>query len=221
MTHTRNFSLLLAPVLLVSVAFAQTKDLRAENRADEVMAARSRYTQTAENSPATGNGAALAQLRRGRLRQPLPPRGYPRGTYQTPWMEHGNAAHAAIGAAIGFGIGATLGAINSEHRGTPVSGGVLIGGGLFGFIGGAIGAVHGGPHLFTHRRGVYGPSGPHDDEDEGDLRSDARTASHGRLVPARPAAPSQSATIKATTPSASEAVEAPYSFKRVYGTPEP
>jgi hypothetical protein len=167
--------------------------------ADEITAARSRYTQSAENSTDTGDGPALAQLRRGRPRQPLPPRGYPRGTYQTPWMEHGNAAHAAIGAAIGFGIGATLGAIHSQHNGTPVSGGVLIGGGLLGFIGGAIGAAHGGPYLFTHRRGGYrrsGPHGPHDDADERDLRSDAKTGNQGWLVPARPAALSPSPTVQ-------------------------
>jgi len=183
MTYTRIAFLPLAAILLLSVAVGQTKDSQVESNAEEITAARGQYTQAAGSSPDTGDGTALAQFRRGRLRQPLPPRGYPRGTYQTPWMEHGNAAHAAIGAAIGFGIGATLGAIHSQHNGTPVSGGVLIGGGLLGFIGGTIGAAHGGPHLFTHRRRGYGPSGPHEDEDEGDFRSDAKTGHQGRLVP--------------------------------------
>jgi hypothetical protein len=177
MKNIKHLHFLLALVLLASVAWAQARDSSMENSVaenDSVSAARSQYTQAAENSPAA-DGTILARLRRRGPDRPLPShRGYPLGTYQTPWMQHGNAAHAVIGAAIGFGIGAALGATHSERNGTPVAGGVIIGGGLLGFIGGTVGACHGGPYLFTHRRRVYRPTEPEDDK-EADLHPDARS----------------------------------------------
>jgi hypothetical protein len=203
MTHTRKLSLLLAPVLLASVVFAQTRDNAEANasRDDAVSAARSRYVQTSEISPETDH-KTLAQLHRGGPARPFPPhRGYPRGTYQTPWMDHGSAGHVLIGAAVGFGVGAALGAQNSARNGTPVAGGILIGGGLLGFLGGcagkAVGDLQGIHFAPTHRRRTYWPSGPEDDE-ESNLRrpakedhpeSSASPAAPSREPPEEPAAP--------------------------------
>ena len=163
MRHTKHLPLLLAPVLMASVTFAQTQNRdgqpvdsgQAENA---ISAARSPYTQTVGTSSGADD-TTVAQLHRGEPGRPFPPqRGYPRPTYQRQWTDHGNAGHILVGAAIGFGIGAALGASNSARNGTPVSGGIILGGGLFGFLGGCIGATVGGPHLFAHRRGLTRPS---------------------------------------------------------------
>jgi hypothetical protein len=197
MKLTGNFSFLLAPVLLASVVFAQTRDERAAGPAsgsDEISAARSQYTPgvSPDTKPDAPDDNTLAQFRRARPGMQFPrQRGYPRGNYQTPWMDHPSAGHVLIGAAIGFAIGAALGARNSTQNGTTVSGGIMIGGGLFGLIGGCVGAAIGssysGLHPFAHRR-FYRPSWPRDDEDEkGDLRADS-TRGHPELSPpAKPA----------------------------------
>src|ERR1019366_59862 len=108
MKHIKKSFFLLAPVLLASVALAQTRDAQVANSASEensIAAARSQYTQTSDIPPDPSN-TTLAQLPRGGPGRPFPPqRGYPRGTYQTPWMDHGNGRHIFIGAAIGFGVG--------------------------------------------------------------------------------------------------------------------
>jgi hypothetical protein len=178
MKHTKYLPLLLALVLLASVAFAQTTDGQATESAQAdkaISAARSQYTQTSDTPPPDTDNPTLAQLRRGGPGRPLPhQRGYPRPTYRTPWMDHGNAEHIVIGAAIGFGIGAALGANHSAHNGTPVGGGIIIGGGLFGFLGGCVGKAVGdlqGLHFAsTHRRRTYRPSGPDEDE-QSEVRS--------------------------------------------------
>src|ERR1700722_11088657 len=153
MRHTHKFSPLLASILLASAALAQTNnssDSDALPEVDSMAAARVRYARIAQDS---SNNGTLAQFSQPGQRPRFPQHPvYPRQqTYQTPWMDHGNARHAVIGAGIGFGIGAALGASHSAHNGTPVGGGVLIGGGLFGFIGGAIGSGLGGSHPFAHR----------------------------------------------------------------------
>jgi hypothetical protein len=180
MKPTKHIPLLLASVLLASVTFAQTRDGRTADSAPEeisVANARSHYIQTPDTSPDTDN-TTLAQRTRGGPGRPFPTQhGYPRPTYQTPWMDHSNAGHILIGAAIGFGIGAALGANNSARNGTPVSGGIILGGGLFGFLGGCVGKAVGdlqGLHFAsTYRRRIYRPSGPEDDE-RSELRSDTK-----------------------------------------------
>ncbi len=200
MKHTRKHSFLPALVLLASVALAQTRDSLKEDSnsaEDSISVARSQYTQTSNSSPEADN-TTLAQLPPGGPARPFPARrGYPRGTYQTPWMEHGNPGHALIGAAIGVGVGAALGAIGSAHQGEPAGPGAIIGGALFGFIGGAIGAAHGGPHMFAHRRRVYRPSSPEDDE-ESQLRSRSKAKKAGLRQPilARRASPDQPVTAE-------------------------
>jgi hypothetical protein len=166
MRHTHKFSLLLASILLASATLAQTNnpsDADASTEGDSIAAARTRYAQTASAQQDDSNDGTLAQFSQpGRF-----PRrsGYPRQqSYQTQWMDHGNARHVLIGAAIGFGIGAALGASHSAHNGTPVGGGVLIGGGIFGFIGGAIGSGFGGSHPFAHRRRGLPMPGSEDEE---------------------------------------------------------
>src|ERR1700689_3993432 len=134
---TPFLSFLLAALTLAPSATGQMiEDQRTETEKDArsidtVAAARSKYTQTSDISLDAEN-TTLAQLRGGVPRRPFPAqRPYPRGTYQTPWRDHGNAGHILVGAAIGFGIGAALGAHNSARDGTPVAGGIIIGGGLF------------------------------------------------------------------------------------------
>jgi hypothetical protein len=157
--------------------------------------ARGPYTQTGDILP-DANNTILAQLRRGGPGRPFPPqRGYPRERHQTPWMDHGGPGHIVIGAAIGFAVGAALGANQSAHNGTPVSGGIIVGGGLFGLIGGcvgeAVGAFHGVHYSFAHGRKAYRPSWPEDDE-ESDLRSHSKAKEGHREASAKPALPDQS-----------------------------
>jgi len=205
MKPTKHIPLLLASVLLASVTFAQTRDGRAAASAPEeisVASARSHYTQTPDTSPKAEN-TTLAQLAPGRSGRPFPPQhGYPRPIYQTQWMDHGSAGHILIGAAIGFGIGAAIGANNSARNGTPVSGGILLGGGLFGFLGGCVGKAVGdlqGMHFAsTHRRRTYRPSGPEDDE-QSELRRHTMPNEDHSEVSTIPAASIQSTGSKATT----------------------
>jgi len=163
MTHTRSFSFMLAPVLLVSVAFAQTKDSRAESSADEVVAALSQYTQTAEISPDTSDGAQLAQFQRRGPGTQFPRRsGYPRAGYGAPWQERGDGHRAAVGALIGFGLGAALGAGTSRDSHTTV-GAVVIFGGFGALIGGVVGG-NPGAYPFANRRRIDPPGASEDRE---------------------------------------------------------
>jgi hypothetical protein len=207
MKHTKKFSFLLAPVLLASVAFPQTRDKQAADSTpaeNAISAARSRYIQTADILPDADN-TTLAQLHRGGPARPFPPqRGYPRETYQRPGADHGSAGHILIGAAIGFGVGAALGANQSAHNGTPVGGGIIVGGGLFGLIGGcvgqAVGTFHGMHYASAHRRRANRPSWPEDDE-ESELRSHskAKEGNHAEAS-AKPASPGQPAGGEALEP---------------------
>lgn len=209
MKLTRKSSILLAPALLASVVFAQIRDERAGDNlsgGNEISAARSPYTTdiSPDEKPDPRGGKTLAQLPRTRPGMQFPPqRGYPRGNYQTPWMDHGSAGHVLIGAAIGFGVGAALGAKNSAQNGTPVSGGIIIGGGLFGLIGGcvggAIGSSYGGLHPFEHRS-RYRPSWPRPDDDEkSNFRSSSKRGRPERSASAKPVSSSPPGAADATT----------------------
>jgi hypothetical protein len=208
-----KFTFLLAPVLLASVVFAQTRDKRAADTIsgrDEISAARSQYTTgiSPDVEPDVKDNNTLAQFPQARPGMQSPrQRGYPRGSYQTPWMEHGSAGHVLIGAAIGFGIGAALGARNSAQNGTPVSGGIIIGGGLFGLIGGCVGGAfgssYGWSHPFAHRR-RYPPSWPGDEDDQ---ESNSRTHSRG----GNPERSPSEGTVPSGPPSEVEATAGPAS----------
>jgi hypothetical protein len=169
MKPTKHLHLLLGLVLLASFARAQNRDLQVANSApgeESIAAARRQYTQSADIST-DADDKTLAQLPRGGPVRPFPRR-YPRSTYQAPWTDHGSPGHILIGAAIGFGVGAAIGASHSARNGTPVGGGILIGGGLFGFLGGcvgeAIGSFPGAHYSSVRRRRAYRPSRPEDDE---------------------------------------------------------
>jgi hypothetical protein len=211
MRHIKHIHILLASLLMASVTFAQTRDGQAPDNApaeNAVSAARSRYIQTADTAPDVDN-TTLAQLHRGGPARPFPPqRGYPRGTYQTPWMHHSGAGPILIGAAIGFGAGAALGASRSAHNGTPVGGGIIVGGGLFGLLGGCVGKAVGDFHAlhysYVHRRGTDRPSLPGnrpDDQPEDDEQSDLRPHSNAKEdrpeAAARPALLPQPAGVEA------------------------
>jgi hypothetical protein len=208
--HILFLPFLLASLMLASSTMAQTtEDQRTETEnatrsVDSIAAARSQYTQTVSASP-SADDTTLAQLHRGGPGRPFPSqRGYPRPTYQTPWMGHdyGNAGHILVGAAIGFGIGAALGANQSARNGTPVSGGIIIGGGLFGFLGGCVGKAVGdlqGIHFAsTHRRRTYRPYAPEDDE-QSELRSHSKAAEDLPEAAANRAEPRLLSSPEATT----------------------
>jgi hypothetical protein len=204
MRLTRKSSILLAPALLASVVFAQIRDERAGDNlsgSNEISAARSPYTTgiAPDEKPDPKDDKTLAQLPRTRPEMQFPPqRRYPRGNYQTPWTDHGSAGHVLIGAAIGFGVGAALGAKNSAQNGTPVSGGIIIGGGLFGLIGGALGAPYGGLHPFEHRS-RYRPSWPRpDDDEESNFRSSSNRGRPQRSPSAKPVSSSPPRETNAT-----------------------
>jgi hypothetical protein len=214
MKHTKHIALLLALVLMASVTFAQTTDGQAADSAPAetaISAARSRYIQTTDTAPDAGN-TTLAQLRRGGPARPFPAqRGYPRGTYQTPWRDHGNAGHILIGAAIGFGVGAALGANQSAHNGTPVAGGIIVGGGLFGLLGGcvgkAVGDLQGLHYSSVYRRRTYRPSWPDDGpedrpehDEQGDLRSHSKAKELHSEASAKPRSSGQPAGAEALEP---------------------
>jgi hypothetical protein len=204
MRHIQHIHLLLASVLVASVALAQTREKQAADIApaeDAISAARSQYTPTTSTSTDINDGKTLAQFNRPMPGRPFPPQhGYPWG-YQTPWTHHGGAGHVLIGAAIGFGVGAALGAHQSAQNGTPVSGGIIIGGGLLGLIGGCIGEAVGtfpGLHYSSaRRRRGYRPSGPEDDE-ESNLRSPSKPKEDHPEASAKSASSSQSDDVEAT-----------------------
>jgi hypothetical protein len=208
MRYPRMIPSLLASLLIVSSAAAQTSDAPPANNlnaGNEIAAARSQYSQTPEISPDANHDTIVAQLPRRGPGRPFPPqRGYPRGTYQTPWMEHGNAGHALVGAAIGFGVGAAIGACGSDRSGTTLGGRVIIGGTILAVIGGAIG----GAHPWPHARRAYRRSWPEDDE-ESDVRSHSKERDAGQSVSTRQVFPRQSTGIEATAPPSSEARSVP------------
>ena len=207
MKHTKHIYLLLASVLVASSAFAQTSNRQAASTApaeDAIAAARSQYTPSAALSTDASDGETLAQFSRRRPGTPFPPQhGYRWGSGQTSWMNHGSPGHILIGAAIGFGVGAALGAHQSVRNGTPVSGGIIIGGGLFGFLGGCVGqavATFPGLHYSSaHRRRDYQPSWPEEDE-EGNIRSSSKTEEGRPGASAKSTSPGQPAGVEAMSP---------------------
>jgi len=207
-------SFLLAALTLAPGAMAQTiEDQRTETETetgkdarsiDTVAAARSKYTQTSDISLDAGN-TTLAQLRGRGPGHPFPSqRPYPRGTYQTPWRYHGDAGHILVGAAIGFGIGAALGAHNSARDGTPVAGGIVIGGGLFDLLGGCVGKAVGDLQdlhfASAHHRGTHLPSGPNNNDDESELASHPNPHETHTGQSARPTTPSPPAALRRVEP---------------------
>ncbi|HKM47210.1 MAG TPA: hypothetical protein VJX69_06460 [Terriglobales bacterium] len=193
--------LLLASLMVASGALAQTTlaqtteerqttNEKSPSTTDAISAARGPYIQdakAADISRDAGDGIMLAQFSSGRSMRPSPPhRGYSRGSYQSPWMGHGNAGHAVIGAAIGFGLGAALGAAaNKDRHPGATAAAVVLFGGFGALIGGAVGAAHGGPYPFAHHRRSRSPSWRKDkDVDEEPDLSAGSTGSHPEGRPA-------------------------------------
>jgi hypothetical protein len=209
MKHLRIFSTLLMLLVLASVVFAQARDDRQPETAstsDEIPAARSQYAVGIwpNAMPDAKDDNTLAQFPRARPGMQFPhQRGYSRGSYETPWMDHGSAGHVLIGAAIGFGIGAALGAKNSAQNGTTVSGGIMIGGGLFGLIGGcvggAIGSSYGGRHPFAHRRHYRQSWSWPDNDEESNIQSQSPSGLAARSLSAKPVTPNPPGEVAATT----------------------
>ncbi len=211
MRHTHKSSLFLASILLASAALAQTNnsvDADALPERDSIADARTRYAQTLNVQQDGSNDGTLARFSQpGRFPRP----GYPRQqSYRTPWTDHGNARHVLIGAAIGFGIGAALGASHSAHNGTPVSGGVLIGGGIFGFIGGAIGSGFGGSYSFAHRGRGFPMPGTEEDEE-------ANRGSHPGVSGSKSSSAARSASV--TPPSHGRSVNTAVAASRYTAMP--
>jgi hypothetical protein len=175
--HVSFLPFLLAFTISASSALAQTAENRETDHGEErssrdpISVVRSPYTTNAcarDISGDSDNGIRLAQLSRSGLMHRSPSHhGYSRRNYQTPWMDHGNAGHALIGAAIGFGLGAAFGvAANADHHSGTNGAAVLIFGGLSALVGGAIGGAHGGPFAFAHHRKISRPPWTTDEEEE-------------------------------------------------------
>ena len=210
MKKLRVIRYFLATLLVVSSAVAQTAGARSSDDlsgSGEIAAARTKYLEKAVDEAASDDSQTEAQLQRRGPGRPVPRRGYYRGGYPTPWMANGDPGHALIGAGIGFAIGATIGAVGAVHNGTPIGGGVFIGGSLFALLGAAVGASHGAGHPFMHRR-TY-PGWPEEDE-EGHLRSPA-VQKNSRDVSAsgKPALPSQPRETQARTAASPELPRVP------------
>lgn len=213
MAHTKYVHFLLVTLLLAPAAFAQTgHDYTASgaSRSSEV-AAPSQYTQTAGIRLDANHGQTLAQFPQLRRGVAIPARGYPRESYARPGMDHGNAKPILIGAAIGFGIGAAIGANRSAHNGTPVGGGIVVAGGLLGFLGGCVGKAVGdfqGLHYSSaNRRRIYRPSWSEDEQS--DFRRDSKAKQDYAEVSASPAAPIPPSLVTVAAPPVSEAPALP------------
>ncbi len=124
--------------------------------AERLIAPRRQDSLSEAEAPGVNN--AVAPLANPRLRSRVPgSQEYPTPAYLPRWTPEQNLGHAVMGTALGFGFGAATGALGSIHGHTPVATGVVIGGSLFGFIGGAIGTGHGGPHTLMRRKRIYSP----------------------------------------------------------------
>lgn len=197
MKNTKKLSTFLMWLLLSGIAIAQagSADLPDAPQPQDSPSAKP------EIEPVGATGASderklIAQARRyprGPRRPARPPHGgiYASGFSSPPGL-------SLIGALIGFGAGAVIGASN------PADGTVrahvtlgLIGGTVGAFIGGVIGGA------FPHFRRGYPPYGP-DDDDDSDLRSDARRIHAKRPIPTKPAAPSQPTGVEATAQASPE-----------------
>jgi hypothetical protein len=174
-----GFPFLLALLLPVSSAVAQTRDLGHDLADNEVSTsismARCQYTPSDQacagtnGSDQAGRGAddTLAQLQR-RAGPPMRSRGmvrYPRG-YRSAWAGP-DGRHVVIGAVIGFGIGAALGAKAGSNQPAGVALKASLGiGAIGGLIGAAIGA--GPPPFYARNRHQRVPwrEKKRDDEDQ-------------------------------------------------------
>lgn len=149
-----GFLFLLASLLSVSIAVAQTRDSRKDlvgnDSSNSIGLARCQYTPSDQACAGeSGSGQAgpgqdadtLAQVRR-RAGPPMRDRGmggYPR-SYRSAWPGP-DGRHVVIGAVIGFGIGAALGAKAGSNQPAGVALKASLGiGAIAGLIGAAIGA---------------------------------------------------------------------------------
>jgi hypothetical protein len=180
MTHIQKLPLLAVSILAASLTLATNLLAQTDNRSDadtpaptdSVAAARAQYAPAHNALPNHDNSELLAQYRGGR-RPPFPSRREysPRQSYQSPWMDQGDARHALIGGAIGFAIGAGL-AGAGNHGSSQIGGRVFIGGSICGLIGAAIGSAHGSGYPFARRRRAF-PSPSTEDEEATTARPSA------------------------------------------------
>lgn len=185
MKHKEGILLLLALLLVVSSALAQTgdsqgttdlpnADLPNKDLPRQVALARCAYDATEDvcasmNRPspeardASGDTTLAQDPQRipGPPAHPRPPMGRPRPAFPGMWREEGNPRHAAIGALIGFGLGAALGAHanRDQHPGVGVRAAFLVGS-----IGAVLGAAVGYSTPPIRARRPY-RRGPWPDED--------------------------------------------------------
>jgi len=174
MKRNQGFLFLLALLLPVSSALAQTADSQTSNDLPHPVAvARCAYTQTepvcasvhaaseasSEDVPGPSGDTTLAQIPRRALGPPFrggrPPMS--RAAYPGMWQSQPSAGHALIGALIGAGIGVALG-VRGNAGGRATLGIATVGAG----IGAAIGLSV--PPLPS--RNPYWRRWPQDDDDE-------------------------------------------------------
>ena len=188
MRQTKHIPFLLALVLLASVTLAQSKDGQGADSAPgekAISEARSQYINTADISPA--DSKTLSQVPGRGPAMPFPRQsGYPRGTYGTPWMDHGSAGHVLVGAAIGFGLGALVGVKANKDPHPGATGAAVV---IFGGFGALMGGLIGGSHPLLHAHRGSRPSGLGEPE-ESDLRAGSTPQKRGQgRPPANPALP--------------------------------
>jgi hypothetical protein len=172
---------LLASVMLASSALAQitlsqaSDDRQTDGQKDfpsnnAISAARNQYAQNGKAESVSSHAVdnmTVAQFspRNGPMRPYRPNHAYPRGSYQSPWMDHSKGRHVLIGAVIGFGLGAALGAkANKNPNPGTTTGAVVLVGGIGALIGGAIGGALSGLPPFAHHKRIHPPFSR---EDEG------------------------------------------------------
>jgi len=167
MKNLRVLSPFLTSLLLASVALAQA----GSPDAPDAPQPQPSVAERPEPSPAAGTGSStedklISQARQCPRRPTGPRRGYAYPGFPPP------PALSPVGALIGFGVGAAAGAANpgAGTVGSHVALG-LIGGGIGALIGGAIGAA---VNPFLHARRVHQPSEPDDEDQEANLRREAR-----------------------------------------------
>jgi len=168
---------LLASLLIVSSAAAQNAHGPTTNELpvrDEIVAARSPYTQMPDISPAGNDGNRWLNCpgagRGCRLRRGMDITGAATRTADGFWRRSSPSDRSRNWLRLWSGHGA----LSSIHNQTPVGKPSDPRGFALCSHRRCIGAAHVGSHPFMQRRRFYPPSGPDDDE-EGNLRSPSRT----------------------------------------------
>jgi hypothetical protein len=159
MKHKKTIPFLLAPLLLASIAVAQTGDWQAVKNLQpgtriSVRSGRPFIRNTCFFLSATDDQLVCERAVHARRRMiipPIPPEAvYERSKVREVRLEHSEATNTVAGAGIGAGIGAALGA--SANNGTLTRGGSTL---LLGGIGALIGGSFGRDFPVIHGKVVY------------------------------------------------------------------